>query len=255
MQRALALATFVVVPCLAVPSILHAAPGGLEGEPVKLRTEDKIDLSGVYYAAKTDRAPAVLLVHDAGADHTQLADVAAILHKEGFGVLSIDLRGHGQSKSEAVDWTKLPESERESLWQLAPRDVDAAAKWLLSRDEILSTNLSLVGYRAGCALVARHAERDENVISLTLLQPKPQDFGFDIQETLLRVSGLPTCVIDRKNEEVERMVSEANGSNENPWIKLETVASKTPSVLEDKKTAAKVGRFLEEIAMPKKGRG
>ncbi len=252
MHRALILAGLLAAPI----TVSAAGPRpAFQGEEVTLKSEDGLVLSATFYAPKAGHAPAVLLVHDAGADRTQMEEIALQLQRNGLGVLALDLRGHGKSKSDKLDWDELQEKERESLWQLAPRDLDAAAGWLLGRDEIHSTNLNLVGYRAGCALVARHAERDENVVSLTLLSPKPQDFGFDVRGTLHKVNGLPTCVIDRKNDEVERMVTEANALNSHPWIKFETMTAKTPTLLDDKKTASKVAKFLDEIAMPKRGRG
>jgi pimeloyl-ACP methyl ester carboxylesterase len=251
MQRALILAS-----ALGLATAVQAGAAGVpQGETVHFKTEDGIALTGTYFAPKEDHAPGALLVHDAGADRGQLGDLAVTLNKQGFGVVSIDLRGHGESRSENLDWTKLDEAGQRSLWQLAPKDVDAGAKWLLERKEILPTNLSLVGYRSGCALVARHAERDENVVSLTLLAPKPQDFGFDVQGTLQRVTGLPTCVLDKKSDEVERMVIEANGNNANPWVRFEPLNPKSPSLLDDRKTTTKVGKFLEETALPKRGRG
>ena len=255
MQRALILASSLVFASLPAAFPAGAAVGGTQGETVQLKSEDGVALVATYFAPKEDHAPGALLVHDAGADRAQMADIAQALNKQGFGVLSLDLRGHGESKGEKFEWEKLDEAGRQALWQLAPMDVDAAAKWLLERKEILPTNLSLVGFRSGCALVARHAERDENVVSLTLLSPKPQDFGFDVQGTLQRVTGLPTCVIDKKGEEVERMVLLANGDNANPWVRFEPLNVKSPSLLEDRKTASKVAKFLEETALPKRGRG
>ncbi len=252
MQRALILATLLGAPISAPSSGFHSLS---QGESIGLKTEDGVSLSATYYAPKEEHAPGALLVHDAGADRKQMNDIALSLNKQGFGVLSLDLRGHGESRSEKFDWKKLDDAGRQALWQLAPKDVDAAARWLLERKEILPTNLNLVGYRSGCALVARHAERDENVVSLTLLSPKPQDFGFDVQGTLQRVTGLPTCVLDKKNDEVERMVTEANGHNANPWVRFEALNPKSPSLLDDKKTSTKVAKFVEETALPKRGRG
>jgi pimeloyl-ACP methyl ester carboxylesterase len=251
MQRALILAT-----SLAFASVVPAGTG-TQGETVHLKTDDGVAITGTYLAPKEEHAAGALLVHDAGADRNQMGDIAAALNKQGFGVLTLDLRGHGESRADKLEWEKLDGAGQKALWQLAPKDVDAGAKWLLERKEILPTNLSLVGFKSGCALVARHAERDENVVSLTLLSPKPQDFGFDVQGTLQRVTGLPTCVIDKKSEEIERMVLEANGNNANPWVRFEplNVNAKSTSLLDDRKTAAKVSKFVEETALPKRGRG
>jgi pimeloyl-ACP methyl ester carboxylesterase len=258
MQRVLVLAALLAVPITgpagASPSVLASANSrGVRVEQVEIKTSDQLTLTGSFYAPKR-RAPAVLLVHDAGSDREQLDFIAQRLSRKGLGVLTVDLRGHGDSKTSKLDWEKMSEEARASLWQLAPRDIDAAAAWVLKQPNIHSTNLSLVGYRAGCALVARHAEQDENVICMALLSPKAKDFGFDVEGAIHNVNGLPTYVIDRRNDETERLVTEANALS-TPYIELVTISPKAPTVLEDSKMPSKVAKWVVETAKPKKGRG
>jgi len=268
MQRALVLATLWSAPIIALSGVASASPapapaGGarvqaLTHDDVIIETSDDLKLVGTFYAPRSRKgslAPAALLVHDAGADREQLAPIAERLQKSGFGVLTIDLRGHGDSRTKDIDWDKLDERGRAALWQLATRDLDAAAHWLLDQKGVHSTNLSLVGYRAGCALVARHAEEDENVIGMMLLSPKAQDLGFDVARTMHNVNGLPTCVIDQKNEETTRLIADANALTAKPWVDYVPIASKQPTVLDDAKTPSKVASWLCDIAMPKKGSG
>ena len=213
-------------------------------------------LAADYYKPKQKgRAPAVVLVHDAGGNRSQLAPIAERLQKQGFGVLTLDLRGHGESADSRFDWSKMKKTERSQLWALAPRDIEAAGRWILGQSEIHSTNLSLVGYGSGCALVLRHALADENVISMTLISPKAKDLGFDVQGDIMELVGLPTHVVDVRNDETERLVAEANSAVKHPYVELLLVSSKKPSVLEDRSTPSKVSKWIDEIASPKKGRG
>ncbi len=259
MQRALILAGLWAAPIIATESAtvetaqISPLAGGVQS--VEIQTSDEMKLAATFYEPrKKERSPAVLLVHDAGGNRDQLQGIAESLQKRGFGVLAVDLRGHGESKSDKVDWQELDEKGQASLWQLAPRDISAAADWLLEQELVHSTNLSMVGFQAGCALAARHAEQDENVISMVLLSPRKQDFGFDVEQTILNVNGLPTYVVDKKNPEVERMVTEANAMGSSEWITFDTVNSKKTTVLDDRKTASRVSKWLAEIALPKKGR-
>ena len=228
MTRAIDIPAAVVAP---------SAPGApVAGDTVTIETDDKLRLEGTYFAPKgKGRAPAALLVHDAGADRTQMNDLAAKLQKKGFAVLTVDLRGHGGSKTDRLDWSSTGTDDQSSLWQLARRDVEASAAWLLRQKEVHSTNLSLVGYRAGCALAARHAEDDENVISMLLLAPKKEDHGFDVEQTIKNVTGLPTCVIDKKSDETEAMVNEANDGSD--WIEM--MVAKKATILDDSRTISK----------------
>ena len=239
---------------LASPAAAITSVGGFaKGKTVAISTEDGLDLAATFYAPRKDPAPAVLLIHDAGADRTQFTTLADRLQKRGFGVMALDLRGHGESKSEKLDWSKMSEKERPAAWQRSPRDVDAAAHWMLSQKSILPTNLSLVGLGAGCALAARHAEADENVISLVLVNPKSKEFGFDVEATLINVEGLPTCVFGARGEDAEAVVESIHQSVQ-PWITWEPVSVKSGEIWEDRKTAAKIADWMGDVAMPKKSK-
>ena len=64
--------------------------------------------------AKGDRKPGVLLVHDAGSDGSEFEKMASTLQKRGFGVLSIEVRGHGANTQEDIDWGKLDDEGRKA---------------------------------------------------------------------------------------------------------------------------------------------
>jgi dienelactone hydrolase len=254
MQRALILAALLSAQITASTTPASAPQSKAATEPVEIKTQDGQLLKGIFFKPGKERAPAALLVHDAGADRKQLEPFVERLGKLGFGVLAVDLRGHGESKSAKLDWSKLSESEREAVWSFGLRDVDAAADWLLEQPSIHSTSLSLIGYGAGCALVARHARSDENVVCMALLAPRPEEYGFDVKADIQILEGLDTFVVTTKDEEAERMVEEANAlAAGNPYIEL-FFAKPKQGLLEDKSVPSKVASWLGDKALPKKGR-
>ncbi len=251
MQRALILAALVSAP---ITVSARPAPGRAP-DVVQIKTQDGLNLQGSFYKPVQAGSPAVLLVHDAGADRKELETIAEKLAKQGFGVLTIDLRAHGESKTPKLDWSQLSDADKKSTWSFGVRDVDAAAGWLLERPEVHSTSLSLVGHGAGCALVARHARNDENVRCMVLLAPRPEDYGFDLRADIQTLEGLETFVATTKNEAAERMVEEANAlASSNPYIELFYAGPKSASLLEDKQLPARVAKWVTDKAMPKKGR-
>ncbi len=279
MERALILAALVAAP---ITSPVQPAPGhpgdgdtGTAGTPipaaapvkpgsaedyrrVEVRTADDVTLIGSFYAASGSAdqpAPGCLLVHDSGAERGQLGEIAERLRKQGFAVLAVDLRGHGESKTPGTDWAALQGGDAQAaLWALAARDVEAGAKWLRRQEHVHSTNLSLVGYGAGCALAVRQATRDENVRCIALLAPRSKELGFDVEADLKDLGGLPTLVLaPRQAEETQRMVEAANQIS-HPYIELVLCTTKTPTVLEDKKTPPKVATWIKDVVTPKKGR-
>lgn len=269
MRRALVLVA-LSTPILANgPSALRASwratpiasslPASMRGgrvvpETVAFKTTDGEALQGSFYRPGMI-APGVILVHDAGGSRTQLDPLADRLSKQGFGVLTLDLRGHGASKTAKLDWDKLSESERKSTWTLAPKDLDAAAKWLLEQPAITSTSLALIGYGAGCALAVRHAKGDENVVCMVLLAPNAADYGFDVRADIQTLVGLPTFVATSKDAEAEKMALEANAFSGNPYLEIFLSPPKVAGPLEDKNLPGKLLKWVSDKAMPKKGRG
>jgi alpha-beta hydrolase superfamily lysophospholipase len=254
MRRALVLAATLAAPILLAPA---AAASNSKGAPppenVEIKTSDGVKLAASFYKPK-ERAPAVLLVHDAGGSRTTLEPMAEQLQKRGFGVVTVDLRGHGASKTDKLDWEKLPEADKKSTWSFATRDLDAAAAWVLGQENIHSSSLSIVGVGSGCALAVRHAKSDENVVCLALLSPLTQSYGFDVKADITALAGLPTFVLASKDDEAERMAIDANTTSPNPFVEISLAASKTTSVLEDKKLPNKVAAWLGDKALPKKGK-
>jgi len=252
----------LVLVALATPivanghAVLRPAGGGrVLPETVAIQTADGQMLQASFYKpGSTAAPPGVLLVHDAGGSRSQVDPLADRMSKQGFGVLTLDLRGHGASKSSKLDWEKLSENDRKSTWALAPKDVDAAADWLLAQPGINSTSLALVGYGAGCALAVRHAKGDENVVCMVLLAPHAEDYGFDVRADIQTLVGLPTFVATSKDAEAEKMALEANAFSGNPYLDIVLSPPKLATPLDDKNLPGKVLKWVGDKAMPKKGR-
>jgi dienelactone hydrolase len=254
MRRALVPAAALAASIVLSPFSSSAPAGGATQESVEIKASDGVKVQGTFHKPSASGAPGVLLVHDAGGDRTQLDAVAERLSKQGFGVLSIDLRGHGASRSEKLDWQKFSADERKNNWVFAQRDVDAGAGWLLDQPCIRKTSLSLVGYGSGSALVVRHAKSDENVVCLALLAPNVEDYGFDVRADIQTLEGLPTCVVTSKDAAAERMAIEANASSSNAYVEVFIAPAKVASPLEDKAMPGRVSKWLADKAVPKKGK-
>ncbi|MFT5291819.1 MAG: pimeloyl-ACP methyl ester carboxylesterase [Planctomycetota bacterium] len=224
---------------------------------VQIVTEDKLTLAGSWFAPrkKGQPVPGVVLVHDAGSDRSSMDGVADRLRKDGFAVVSVDLRGHGESASSDLDWSALDEGEQNAQWAFAQRDVNAAVNWLLAQNDVHSTRLTVVGHGAGCALAVRHMRDDENAIAVALIEPKAECFGFKVNRDLADLEGLPTYIVASREagkQGTEAMVQEANSnSGDEPFVELWLT---TPPILTSRKTASRVSGFLKEHALPKKGK-
>jgi len=91
-------------------------------QDMRLRTADGLTIAASYWRGPRDGAPAVLVLHGNGASRAAMVGVAEWLTAQGYAVLAIDFRGHGES--DQVD---------RSFGLFEARDAHAAYRWLAGR--------------------------------------------------------------------------------------------------------------------------
>lgn len=98
-----------------------APPDGFQA--VDLTASDGVTLAGWF--APPQNGAAIVLLHGSGDSRESVRAHAELLARHGFGVLAIDLRGHAESggKMNRLGWQ-------------GTRDVEAAARFLLARDDV-----------------------------------------------------------------------------------------------------------------------
>jgi pimeloyl-ACP methyl ester carboxylesterase len=124
----LILGLYIVLPVAAgVYAVFpHKAPVGAPPQgftAITLTTDDNIDLKA-WYAPPTNGA-AIILAHGAGNSRESVRDTAALLARHGYGVLALDLRGHGESSG----------TTNRLGWQ-GTHDIGAAVAYLQTREEV-----------------------------------------------------------------------------------------------------------------------
>ena len=109
-----------------------------------INENDDVSLSGWYY--KSENGAAVILLHGYGSNRLGMISRADILVRHGYGVLLYDLRGHGESGGDlrAFGWDDVG-------------DVEAALKFLLSREEVSPDRIGMLGFSIGGQVAIRAA--------------------------------------------------------------------------------------------------
>ncbi|MCL4830744.1 MAG: alpha/beta fold hydrolase [Caldilinea sp.] len=90
---------------------------------ITLTANDGVPLQGWYRAP--ENGAAIILLHGAGGSRATMRGYAEMLARHGFGVLAVDLRGHGQSQG----------ATNRLGWQ-GTLDVGAAVQFLQSRADV-----------------------------------------------------------------------------------------------------------------------
>ena len=127
---ALLLAAFLLLSSL--PS--NAAEIDLNMQDISFTTPDGMHIVGSWIipeaaaAKKSKKVPVVLLLHDYGLNRRDWNVFIPDLVEHGYGVLAIDLRGHGQSRREEA----ASPPTREDVLQYGVGDIQAMLTWLKS---------------------------------------------------------------------------------------------------------------------------
>jgi pimeloyl-ACP methyl ester carboxylesterase len=139
---AMALAAWVIAPPVAAtnvaPSAVTVTPAdlGLEFESVEIVTADDVRLAA--WVLPGTNGAAVVVLHGAGSTRSDALDHAAVLQRDGFTVLLLDARGHGDSGGTAMDFG----------WY-GDLDVAAAVDYLLTADAVDPARIGVLGLSMG----------------------------------------------------------------------------------------------------------
>ncbi len=118
---------------------------GLTYEDVSFTTSDGIRLEGWFIPSPHSQA-AVILGHGFSRSRQEMLDVATMLHRNCYGVLLFDWRAHGQSAG-----------DRTTFGYQEVKDLAAALDYVVSRPDVDSERIGVLGKSMGAAIAIRGA--------------------------------------------------------------------------------------------------
>jgi len=172
-----ALATVLLIALLAPPA------GGFAVQRVTFRTDDGVTLAGSWFEPSVRPAPAVVLVHMFRRSRHDWESFATLLASQGIGVLTFDLRAHGES----------PGVIGQDLTSLVT-DVRAARRFLTSRSDV-SGRVGIAGASLGANLALLEAADDPTVAAVALLSPSLDYRGVRIEAAARKYGNRPLLIV------------------------------------------------------------
>ena len=145
-----------------------AAPAAAQSQDVDLTSADGTSLKATYMSPGRP-GPAMLLVHQCNMDRTSWSGIASQLVDAGVHVLTLDLRGFGDSGGAPVREIGFP-----AFMEQAPGDVDVAFDYLAAQEGVDAERLGAGGASCGAMLTADLAAR-RDVEALMLLSGPPSE--------------------------------------------------------------------------------
>jgi pimeloyl-ACP methyl ester carboxylesterase len=153
-------ASWAIGSALMRPSPSHVPLAIAPARDFHLRTDDGLIVAATYWPGATPEAPAVLLLHGNGASRAAMAPTAAWLALQGYAVLTIDFRGHGESSP-----------AQHSFGFAESRDVAAAFNWLKRQEH--GAPVAVLGSSLGgaAALLGAHGPVPADALILVAVYP------------------------------------------------------------------------------------
>lgn len=114
---------------------------------VNFQTKDGVKIVGDFFDAKSKKS--VILLHILPGNRHDFNEFAELLFAQGYNVLNIDERGHGESEAwpgEMGSWQEFTQAD----YDKAIYDVEAAAEFL--KNKIPETELAIIGGSIGANL-------------------------------------------------------------------------------------------------------
>jgi len=125
---------------------------------INLKTEDNINIKATFYKG-SKYMPSIILLHMLDRNRNDWNQFATQLQSFGYNVISIDLRGHGESD---LKWRSFSGKDFNNMIL----DVKAAKEFLISQG--VGSNIALIGASIGANIALKYAD-------YTLRDPIPRD--------------------------------------------------------------------------------
>jgi alpha-beta hydrolase superfamily lysophospholipase len=166
---------------------------------VSFLTDDKVLIVGAYYTPQTSSSNnsattstnAIILLHMLGHNRNDWNSFASTLSNKsnGYAVLSIDLRGHGDSTTQNGNTISF-QSFTASDFNEMVADVKAAKQFLVTQKNINPNNIAIVGASIGANIALNYAASlDPSIKAVVLLSPGLDYIGVTTSNVLRQYHG------------------------------------------------------------------
>lgn len=168
---------------------------------VEFLTSDDHLIRGTFLPTPIrQRAPVVILVPSIDFTREAYSGLASRLAQEGFSVLSIDLRGYGDSTAgpggRTIDGPALDRAREWDFFRDMPLDVEAAIRWVRTSGVSGGGGIYLIGTQVGGTVgVLGMMRRGAGINGAVLVHPAMRFRGLSIFDELGNIQGRPVMVM------------------------------------------------------------
>lgn len=163
----------------------------LKAERAEVIASENFKLVGSFYPVKEQNPPVVLLLHMLGRNRGDWNVFARHLQKEGIAVLSLDLRGHGESTNYLKSYWRSFDLQE---YQKYVPDLNSVFAYLDSKG-INNKQIGILGVGIGSNVAMNYAAMHKNIKTLVLVDPGFEYQGIKIEQAIRNYGERPIFVI------------------------------------------------------------
>lgn len=167
---------------------------------VTLATEDNVKLSANF--AKGN-AEGIILLHMLGVDKSSWETLPKDLNNNGYSVIAIDFRGHGDSELNYETFT-------DNDWKNLAKDVKAAASYLESNKV---KEIYIIGASIGANTAINYAVEDSSIKGIALLSPGMNYRNVTVSNAIENYKGKVLLVASKGDDYSYKSVIKLQGIN------------------------------------------
>jgi len=154
------------------------------GKKSRFLTEDGVEIIGSLWVPERDVSPCVILLHMLGRTRADWDDMAETLVNRGYAVVSIDLRGHGESTNQNDSTIDVAEFDTDDYQSMA-LDVKAVLEVIRNDVRIDASKIAIMGASIGANVALQAAAVDPEIATVILLSPGKSYRGIRTDTALL----------------------------------------------------------------------
>jgi dienelactone hydrolase len=155
--------------------------------PMLISASDGLVLRGTYYGAPVRPAPGMLMLHQQGRDRSSWNDLAQRAQAAGYAVLTVDLRGSGETGG-AENWT------------LALSDMRAVLDTFLQLPGVSPGRIVVIGASMGANLGLNACADLEACAGAVLLSPGLDYSSVTTADAMARLGARPVLIVASEND-------------------------------------------------------
>ncbi|MBW2987835.1 alpha/beta fold hydrolase [Candidatus Woesearchaeota archaeon] len=166
----------------------------LSKSSIMLKAEDGVDIAATYYKPLEEEPPGVILLHMLDKDRFTWDVFAKRLQEEGYAVLAIDLRGHGESINQGR-WQDFNEMDFNSMVN------DARAAKTYIEQTLEPRRYIMIGASIGANVALNYAAADNDINAVILLSPGETYRGVNVLGAINMYGDRPLLIAASKEDD------------------------------------------------------